>query len=41
MTVGDEDAIEAAKSDSGSEDLALGAFAAVDQEAMVAEAHHL
>jgi hypothetical protein len=41
VSVGDEDAIEAAKPNSGPEDLALGPFAAVDQESMVAKAHHL
>jgi hypothetical protein len=41
VSVGDEDASESTKANPRPEDLALGPFAAVDQESMVAKAHHL
>ena len=38
MSVGDEDAVEPAKSDPGSENLALSAFTTVDEYAVIAKA---
>jgi len=41
MTVRDQNAIQAAKTDSRSKDLALGAFTTIDQEAIVPIAYDL
>jgi len=41
MPVGNEDAVEALEAQTRLEDLALGALAAVDEEAMLIVEHHL
>src|SRR4030065_2798021 len=41
MPMGDEDAIEAPEADARTQDLSLRPLAAVDQEPVVAETHHL